>query len=178
MKKKTYPLSKVYQLLETGPVVLVTTCDQGRDNVMTLAWHTMMDFTPPLVGFVLGEQSLSFKTLRANGECVINIPTVEIAPKVVGCGNTTGRKIDKFQRFGLTTVRAKRVKPPLVDECYASLECKVVDARLAAKYNFFILEVVKAWVDPAVHDPRTLHHRGMDKFMIAGKTISVPSKMK
>lgn len=176
--KKPYALSKVYQLLETGPVVLVTTSARGKANVMALAWHTMMDFNPPLVGFVLGEQSLSFRTLRATGECVINIPTVELAKKVVGSGNTSGRDTDKFAKFGLTAANASRVKPPLVEECYASFECKVVDARLAKKYNFFILRVLKAWVDPSVKDPKTLHHRGGDAFMVAGRTIRVPSRMK
>jgi len=158
--------------------VLVTTSAKGQANVMTMAWHTMMDFEPPVVGFVMGEQALSFKTLKATRECVINIPTVELAAKVVGCGNTSGRNTDKFKRFGLTPVKAKYVKAPLIAECYASFECKVIDARLAAKYNFFILQVLKAWVDPAIKDPRTIHHRGKGKFMVAGKTINVQSKMK
>ncbi len=178
MEKKSYPLSKVYQLIETGPVVLVTTSSKGQANVMALAWHTMMDFEPPVIGMVLGEQSLSFQTLKATGECVINIPTVELARKVVGCGNCSGRTIDKFRKFGLTPVKAAKVKPPLVAECYASLECKVIDARLAAKYNFFILQVLKAWVDPSVKEARTIHHRGKADFMVAGRTITVPSKMK
>ncbi len=178
MKKKAYPLSKVYLLLETGPVVLVTTADKGRENVMAMSWHTMMDFEPPLVGIVLGGQSLSFKMLKATGECVINIPTVELAKKVVGCGNTSGRKTDKFKTFGLTPVKAERVKAPLIGECYASLECKVLDARLVAKYNFFILQVLKAWIDPAIKDPKTIHHRGKEKFMVAGRTLIVPSRMK
>ncbi len=165
-------------MLETGPVVLITTSASGHENIMAMSWHTMMDFMPPLVGFVLGEQSLSFKTLKATRECVINIPTVELAGKVVGCGNTTGRKTDKFKQFGLTPVRAKSVKSPLIGECYASLECRVVDVRLAAKYNFFILQVLKAWVDSSVTEPRTIHHRGQGKFMVAGKTITLPSRMK
>lgn len=177
MNRKSFPLSKVYQLLETGPVVLVTTVGKGRANVMALAWHTMMDFVPPVIGFVLGEQSLSFKTLKATGECVINIPTVDLAAQVVGCGNTSGRDTDKFKKFGLTPVKAARVKPPLVAECYASLECKVIDARLSKKYNFFILQVLKAWVDPSVKNPQTIHHRGNGVFMVAGKTITLKSRM-
>jgi flavin reductase (DIM6/NTAB) family NADH-FMN oxidoreductase RutF len=92
--------------------------------------------------------------------------------------NASGRKADKFERFGLTPVKAAEVKPPLIAECYASLECKVVDARLVSQYNFFILQVLKAWADPAIKNPRTIHHRGKETFMVAGKTITVPSKMK
>jgi len=178
MKKRSFPLPKVYQLLGTGPVVLVTTSAKGKPNVMALAWHTVMDFAPPVVGLVMGEQSLSFNTLKATKECVINIPTAELAKQVVGCGNTSGRTVDKFTKFGLTPVPASKVSPPLIAECYASLECRVVDVRLVAKYNFFILQVVKAWVDPTIKEPRTIHHRGNSDFMVAGKTIAVPSKMK
>jgi flavin reductase (DIM6/NTAB) family NADH-FMN oxidoreductase RutF len=106
---------------------------------------------------------------------VINIPTVELAETVVGCGNTSGRRVDKFKVFGLTPVPAARVKAPLIAECYASLECKVRDAKLAAQYNFFILEVVQAWIDPARKRPRTIHHQGEGEFMVAGRILHLPS---
>jgi flavin reductase (DIM6/NTAB) family NADH-FMN oxidoreductase RutF len=178
MAKTSFPLSRVYGLLEPGPVVLVTTAQKGRANIMTMSWHTMMEFEPPLVGCVISDRNYSFGVLKATKECVINIPTVELAAQVVGCGNTTGRKLDKFQAFGLTPVAAARVKAPLIDECYAALECKVVDAKLAAKYCFFILEVLKAWIDRSRKDPRTIHHLGRGAFMVAGETIKLPSKMK
>jgi flavin reductase (DIM6/NTAB) family NADH-FMN oxidoreductase RutF len=116
--------------------------------------------------------------LKATKECVINIPTVEPAAKVVACGNTSGRRVDKFKMFRLTPVATSQIKTPLIDECYANLECKVVDARMAAKYNLFVLEVLKAWIDPTRKRPRTIHHRGKGVFMVAGKTITLPSKMK
>jgi len=178
MPKRSLPLSRVYRLLEPGPVTMVTTARNGRANIMTLSWHTMMDFEPPIVGFVMSERNFSFGNLMATRECVINIPAVELAAKVVRCGNTSGRKTDKFKALRLTPVAASRVKAPLIAECYANLECKVVDSRLATKYNFFILEVLKAWIDTAVKDPRTIHHRGRGVFMVAGRTIRLPSRMK
>ena len=186
MKKKTFPLSEVYRLLEPGPVVLVTTARAGRANhvkgrvphvanVMPMSWHLMMEFVPPLVGCVISNRNYSFETLKATRECVINILTVELAEKVVACGNASGERVDKFKAFGLTPVAAACVKAPLIAECYASLECKVVDGKLAAKYNFFVLEVVKAWIDPARKHPRTIHHQGEGVFMVAGRTIHLPS---
>src|SRR5574340_1160711 len=144
MAKKTYPLSRVYQLLEPGPVVLVTTAHRGKANIMTQSWHTMMEFEPP----------------------------------VVGVGNCSGRKVDKFEKFKLTPLPASQVTPPLIAECYANLECKVVDSRMVNKYNFFVLEVVKAWIDPSMKNPRTLHHQGRGVFMVGGDTIKLPSRMK
>ena len=178
MAKKSFPLSKVYGLLEPGPVVLVTTARDGKPNIMTMSWHTMMEFEPPLVGCVISNLNDSFGLLKATKECVINIPTVEIAEKVVGCGNTSGAKIDKFKKFDLTPKPASQVGAPLIEECYANLECRVVDTKMVAKYCFFILEVVKAWIDPAVKNQRTIHHLGCGNFMVAGDRIKLKSKMK
>jgi flavin reductase (DIM6/NTAB) family NADH-FMN oxidoreductase RutF len=178
MNKKPFPLSHVYRLLEPGPVVMVTTARKGRANIMTMAWHTMMDFTPPLIGCVIDARNYTFSILKTTKECVINIPTVELAAQAVGCGNTSGRRIDKFKAFGLTPIPASLVAAPLINECYASLECKIVDTRMAAKYNFFVIKVLKAWVDPGEKSLRTIHHRGKGTFMVAGRTIKLPSRVK
>ena len=178
MAKKSFPLSRVYGLIEPGPVVLVTTVRKGRANVMTMSWHTMMEFEPPLVGCVISNHNHSYGVLKATKECVINIPTVELAAQVVACGNTSGSTLDKFKAFGLTPAPASRVKAPLIDECYAALECKVVDTKLVSKYCFFILEVLKAWIDPARKNPRTIHHLGKGAFMVGGRTIKLPSRVK
>lgn len=176
--KKSFPLSKVYGLLEPGPVVLVTTAQKGRSNVMTLSWLTMMDFMPPQVGMVMSDRNYSFAALKATKQCVINIPTVELAAKVVSVGNSSGRRIDKFSAFGLTPRPARFVAPPLIDECYASLECRVTDAHMAKRYNFFVLKVLKAWVDPTRKQPRTLHHLGKGRFVVDGRIITLPSRKK
>ena len=173
--KNTFPLSEVYRLLEPGPVVLLTTIRAGRANVMPMSWHLMMEFTPPLVGCVVSNGNYSFASLKKSRECVINIPTVELAKIVVACGNTSGSNVDKFEKFGLTPVAAKLVKAPLIAECYASLECKVVDVKLVTKYNFFVLEVVQAWIDPTQKKPRTIHHQGEGEFMLPGRTLHLPS---
>lgn len=178
MRKRSLPLSQVYRLLEPGPVVLVTTLHRARANVMAQSWHTVMEFEPPLVGCVVSADNHSFAALKATRECVINIPTVALARQTVGCGNTSGRDVDKFAAFGLTPKPASEVAPPMIAECYASLEARVVDTRMVNRYNLFVLEVVKAWVDADEKDPRTLHHRGRGRFMVAGETIHLPSRMK
>jgi len=178
MEKKTFPLPDVYRLLETGPVVLVTTAYKGKANIMTQSWHTMMEFVPPLVGCLISGRNYSFEALVATRECVLNIPAENLAKQVVGIGNCSGKKVDKLRKFKLTALPASHVEPPLIAECFANLECRVVDTRMVNRYNFFVLEVVKAWVDPAMKDRRTLHHRGKGSFMVAGKTIRLRSRMK
>ncbi|MBI1215818.1 MAG: flavin reductase family protein [Alphaproteobacteria bacterium] len=177
-KKKNLPLGKVYQLLEPGPVVLLTTEDEKHPDVMAMSWHMMMEFEPPLIACIVSNRDHTYGLLKKHKECVINIPTAEIAKQVVGCGNTTGRRVDKFRKFGLTPLPAEKVGAPLVAECYAAIECRVADARWSEKYCLFVLEGVKAWIDPAVKDPRTLHHRGNGRFMVSGESIRLRSRMK
>ena len=175
---KELPLAKVYQLLEPGPVVMLTTAGKGRPNVMTMSWHMMVDFEPPLVACIVSSANHSFAALKRTGECVIAIPARRLAPKVVKVGNASGRDIDKFRAFGLTPLPAARVAPPLVAECFANLECKVADTRFVNKYNLFVLEVLAAWSDPGQKHPKTIHHRGYGSFVVDGPVIRLKSKMR
>jgi flavin reductase (DIM6/NTAB) family NADH-FMN oxidoreductase RutF len=175
---KELALAKVYQLLEPGPVVLLTTARNGRANVMTMSWHMMVEFEPPLVACVVSNADYSFAALRATKECVIAVPAVHLARKIVDVGNCSGREVAKFEKFGLTPLKAGRVAAPLIAECFANLECKVVDGRLVNKHNLFILEVVQAWTDPRQRNPKTIHHHGYGKFVVDGTTIKLKSRMR
>jgi len=175
---KDFPLSKVYQLLEPGPVVLLTTARKGRANVMTMSWHMMIEFEPPQLACVVSTANYSFTALRVTGECVIAVPARRLAAKVVKIGNVSGRDTDKFAGFGLTAVTAARVSPPLIAECFANLECKVTDTRFVNKYCLFVLEVTKAWVDPAQKNPKTIHHQGNGRFAVDGPILRFKSRMR
>jgi flavin reductase (DIM6/NTAB) family NADH-FMN oxidoreductase RutF len=166
------PVSQVRRLLESGPVVLVSSCWRGEINIMTLGWHTVMEFEPSLVGCVIADGNHSFELIRRSKECVINVPTTNLIDAVVGIGNSSGSAINKFETFRLTPDPARKVKAPLIRECHANLECKLVDARLVQKYNFFIFKVVKAHVAASPRRPRTLHYLGNGLFMVSGTIIS------
>ena len=171
-------LSKVYELLEPGPVVLLTTANRGRMNVMTMSWHMMVDFEPPLVACIVSNGDYSFTALRRTRECVIAVPALHLAKTVVAIGNCSGRDLDKFVRFGLTAMAAAKVKAPLIKECFANLECRVTDTRFVQPYNLFILQVVKAWTDPSQKHPKTIHHLGYGKFIVDGRTLQLRSRMR
>ena len=178
MTKKLLPLSKVYQTLEPGPVVMVSTAYRGKMNVMTMSWHMMIDFEPPILGCVISNQNHTFNILKQTKECVINIPTVELAEKVVGVGNTTGAKVDKFEKFHLLHEAGESVQAPLLTECYVNLECKVIDMQMSEKYNMFILEAVKAWIRPSKKRARMIHHCGDGVFVVDGTVIRLQSQKK
>ena len=172
------PLAKVYQLVEPGPVVLLTTVPGGAPNVMTMSWHMMVEFEPPLIACVVSNRNFSFAALRTSRECVIALPTTRLARQVVQIGNCSGRDVAKFEKFRLTPLPAAHVAPPLIKECFANLECRVTDTRLVNTYNLFILEVLKAWIDPAQKHRRTIHHHGYGRFAVDGPMIKLPSKMR
>ncbi|SHI01106.1 flavin reductase family protein [Pollutimonas bauzanensis] len=171
-KKIDLPVELIRRYLEPGPIVLVSSAWRGERNIMTMGWHTVMEFSPSLVGCVISSGNHSFELIRRSRECVINVPTTALTDEVVGIGNTSGASVDKFEKFKLTADPAQAVQAPLIRECHASLECRLADDALVGRYNFFIFEVVKAHVNATPKYPETLHYTGDGVFMVSGKTIS------
>lgn len=171
--KQDFPIAQVRRYLEPGPIVLVSSRRGDETNIMTMGWHTVMAFTPSLVGCVIASGNYSFRLVRESGACVINLPTAALQDAVVGIGNTSGARLDKFAEFGLTAEHAERVAAPLIRECHANFECRLYDDALVERFNFFVFEVVKAHVAPAPDHPETLHYTGDGVFMTAGGTVDL-----
>ena len=161
-------LSKAFTLIEPGPVVLVTTHDGEKNNIMTISWTMVMDFTP-VFAITTGEWNYSFAALRKHRECVIAIPTVDLLDTVVGIGTCSGVDTDKFARFKLTPIPARLVRPPLIQECLANIECKVID--IVEKHNIVVLEAVAAHIDNERQEQRTVHAVGDGTFIVDGDKI-------
>jgi flavin reductase (DIM6/NTAB) family NADH-FMN oxidoreductase RutF len=172
-KKRDFPVSDIRRFLEPGPVVLVSSAFKGERNIMTMGWHMVMEFTPSLVGCIIAGGNHSYELVSRSGECVINVPEVHLAAAVAKIGNCSGADTDKFERFKLTAVEAEQVRAPLIAECYANLECKLIDGRLRDKYNFFLFEVVKAHAPAAPKYPKTIHYRGDGMFMVSGESLNL-----
>lgn len=177
-RKFDFPVSNVRRLLEPGPIVLVSSFYKGETDIMTMGWHTVLEFSPSLIGCLISEANHSFELIRKSKECVINIPEVHLAKTVVDIGNCSGEDTDKFSEFELTQHKATKVKAPLINECYANLECKVVDQKMVKKYNFFVMEVVKAHSAKSPKYPRTIHYRGDGQFMVSGNALNLRSRFK
>jgi flavin reductase (DIM6/NTAB) family NADH-FMN oxidoreductase RutF len=166
---KQMKMSKVFTLMESGPVVLITTNDGKKDNIMTISWTMVLDFTP-VFAITTGEWNYSFMALRKTKECVISIPTVDMLDKVVGIGTCSGADTDKFPKFKLTPVKGRIVKAPLIKECLANIECKVTD--IVKKHNIVVLEGVAAYFDASRKEKRTLHAVGDGTFIVDGRKLS------
>lgn len=161
-------LCKVFTLMESGPVVLVTTHDGQKDNVMTISWTMVVDFTP-VFAITTGQWNYSFAALQKHRECVIAIPTVDMLDTVVGIGTCSGSDTDKFAKFKLTRLQGKIVKPPLIRECLANIECKVID--IVKRHNIVVMEAVAACIDPARKEKRFVHAVGDGTFIVDGRKI-------
>lgn len=161
-------LNKAFTLIEPGPVVLVTTNDGQKNNIMTISWTMVMDFTP-VFAIVTGDWNRSFAALRKNRECVIAIPTVDMLDKVVGIGTCSGMDTDKFAKFKLTPVQGQFVRSPLIKECLANIECKVID--IVKKHNIVVLEGVAAYIDTERKEKRAVHAVGDGTFIVDGRKI-------
>jgi len=161
-------IDKAFTLLEPGPAVLVTTNDGKKDNIMTISWTMVVDFTP-VFAVTTGEWNYSFRALRKTRECVIAVPTVDMLDKVVGIGTCSGADMDKFAKFKLTPVKGKIVKAPLIKECLANIECRVVD--IIKKHNIVVLEAVAAYFDTSRKEKRTVHAVGDGTFVVDGRKL-------
>lgn len=174
---KQIPASQAYCLIEPGPIVMVSTSDKGKPNVMTMGFHMMIQHEPPLIGCVIGPWDHSYQALRSTGECVIAVPGLDLAETVVDVGNCSGDQVDKFERFGLKTAPAQDVSAPLLSDCLANIECRVVDERLCEIYNLFILEAKNIWINEQREERRTLHHRGDGTFIVDNGTLDLKHRM-
>jgi flavin reductase (DIM6/NTAB) family NADH-FMN oxidoreductase RutF len=161
-------LSKAFTLMESGPVVLVTTHDGRKDNIMTISWTMVMDFTP-VFAITTGVWNHSFAALRKHRECVIAIPTVDMLDTVVGVGTCSGADTDKFAKFQLTPLPGKHVAPPLIKECLANIECQVTD--IIEKHNIIVLQAVAAYIDHQRKEKRMVHAVGDGTFIVDGRKI-------
>lgn len=168
-------ISKVFTLIEPGPVVLVTTHDGKKNNIMTISWTMVMDFTP-IFAITTGAWNHSFAALRKTKECVIAIPTVDMLDKVVGVGTCSGADTDKFEKFMLTPVKGKQVQAPLIKECVANIECRVVD--IVKKHNIVVLEGVAAYFDHSRKETRTVHAVGDGTFIVDGRKFDRKEMMR
>ncbi|KFE33608.1 flavin reductase family protein [Thioclava atlantica] len=169
------PLSRTFTLIEPGPVVLVTTHDGTRANIMTISWTMVRSFDATFA-LTTGPWNHSWKALCATGECVFAIPTADMIDTVVGIGMCSGADTDKFERFDLTAVPAQHVRAPLIGECLANIECRVEE--IVERLNLVLLQGVAAHIDTDRKDMRLLHAVGDGTFTADGERFDRSAAMR
>lgn len=168
-------LGRAFTLLEPGPVVLVTTHDGCKPNVMTITWTMVLGFEAQFA-LMTGPWNYSYGALRDTVECVLAIPSAEMIDTVVGIGTCSGQDTDKFATFGLTARAGKEVRAPLIADCLANIECRVVD--IIAPHGIVVIEGVAAWTDPDRKDKKMLHVVGDGTFIVDGRRLDRKEMMR
>ena len=137
------------------PAVLVSVSDgEGRDNVLTVAWAGTVCTNPPMVSISVRPERYSYEMLRRTGEFVLNLTTEKMAYAVDFCGVRSGRDTDKFEKLGLTKVKADQVGAPLIGESPVNLECKVRQILELGSHHMFVSDVAAVHVDEAFFDEK------------------------
>ena len=170
-----------YRLLNPGSVVLITVGDGNKDNLFPVTWNMSIRKDPGMVAILSGKRHYSYPFIAGTGEFGMNVPDISIADAVLGCGTISGRDVeDKFSRFGLSRQKAQKIKPPLVKEAIAHLECRVCQMVDLGASSLIIGQIVAAAADPRHFQKgewnfdnglKLIHHLGGDRFCISDKVI-------
>lgn len=169
------PLSRAFTLIEPGPVVLVTTHDGTRPNIMTITWTMVRGFDATFA-LTTGPWNHSWDALTKTSECVLAIPTADMIDTVIGVGMCSGADTDKFERFDLTPLPAHHVAAPLIGECLANIECRVEE--IVERLNLVLLQGVAAHIDTDREDTRLLHAVGDGTFTADGERFDRSAAMR
>jgi len=173
-----------YRLLHPRHTVLVTCINKaGKANIITLAWSMPTSINPPMVVISIAPKRLSHRMIKKTGEFVINIPTMKIVRQTLFCGRISGRKCDKFKEAPLTAAPAKKVRSPIIKECIAHLECKLVQTIPTGDHTLFVGEVVAAYVNRRVFTEtfnvkkvKPVFHMGGDSFVTISPKVVTPRR--
>lgn len=184
MSYQPVPLNKAYLLLNHGPTVMISSAFGGKQNIMSAAWSTPLDFDPARVVVIIDKQSYTKELVTASGEFTVLVPSKKIAKQVLQVGTTSGRDIDKFAEFNLTTIAAKTIQAPLITNCLACLECKLIsEPHNQNTYDLYIGEITAAWADPEVFSQsrwhitsdqkRSIHYQAGGEFFAIGESFHI-----
>ena len=172
MKKGS--IQRAFTYLESGSVLLVTTNDGSRNNVMTISWQMVMDFSPH-IAITTGAWNESYETLLSTKECCLCIPTFDMLDTVVEIGTTHGSECDKFANFGLKTSKPLKVKAPVLTDCLAAIECKLTE--YIDRHGIFVFKGVQLWENTEKKERRVIHANGDGTFFADGVFRNLRDKM-
>lgn len=124
--------------------ILVTCRHAGKDNLLTLDWHTPLSFSPMMYAISVGKTRFSLELIRKSGVFVVNFMSKDFEKEIVYCGYHTGKDKDKFKAAGLEKEESEKIDCPRLKAALALLECKVIKELDVGDHMLFIAEVVNA----------------------------------
>lgn len=186
-KKVAVAPKMAYRLLHPRHTVLVSCADKtGKANIITLAWTMPTSAHPPMVAMSIKPNRLSYKMITETKEFVVNVPTMEIVKETLFCGRISGTERDKFKGTHLTRMRAKKVHAPIIKQCVAHLECKLVRKIKTGDHTLFVGQIIAAYANEGafgktldIKKIKPVYHMGGDDFTtVSSEVVSPPPPKK
>lgn len=168
-------LQRAFTWFESGPVTLITSSRGDRDDIMTISWQMVMDFTPH-IAITTGPWNESYHRIIDTKECVICVPGVDLIDQAIRIGTTSGSAVDKFSENSLTKLPAETVNAPLIGECLACLECRLAD--VISAHGILIFEGTQLWENPDRTEKRCFHANGDGTFFADGELYNLRDNMR
>src|SRR5438132_6386951 len=184
--KREISIEHAYRLIACGPVTLVTSFHRGDMNVMTASWLTPVSYRPVLIGLSVHQATMTHDLIKRGGEFAINIPTADLLRQVKYCGAVSGRDQSKLKVTGLHEEGPHFIRPVLIEECIAQLECSVVEMIAPGDHTLFVAEVVYAQAEQEAfedayllkeRDLKPLHHLGTDRYSTLDEILTSDAPM-
>jgi flavin reductase (DIM6/NTAB) family NADH-FMN oxidoreductase RutF len=184
-KKETVDInpSSASRLIHPMHTALITCVGKtGKPNIITLAWVMPTSINPPLVAISVRPERHSYCLIEETKEFVINIPTMEILKETLFCGRNSGKDHDKFKETRLTKSRSKKVKPPIIKECVAHLECKLHSQFKTGDHTIFVGEIIEAYANKEalkedkydLKKAKMIFHSGGNNFVTLNPKVFTP----
>ena len=137
------------------PVVMVTVADDnGKSNIITLAWAGTINSDPAMVSISVRKERYSYPLLVKNKEFCINLTTRDLAFATDYCGVKSGRDTDKWKDTGLTPISCSAIKADMIEESPVNIECKVTKYEDLGSHTIFYGEVVAVHADDKYMDDK------------------------
>jgi flavin reductase (DIM6/NTAB) family NADH-FMN oxidoreductase RutF len=128
MDYKEIPVSKAYELLNAGGVVLVCTKSKdGRYDLAPIAWNCPLDYDPvSKLILVCDPGHRSYRDLEDSGEFAVALPTFEQRNLVESTGSVSGRDVDKYSSFSIQFFQAQLIDVRIPSDVAGWLECRLL----------------------------------------------------
>ena len=136
------------------PVVMVSSGNMEKSNIITVAWTGILNTDPAMVYISVRPSRYSYNIIKESGEFVINLTTKDLAYATDWCGVKTGAKVDKFKEMNLHKEKANFVKCPLIKESPVSIECKVKEIKKLGTHDMFMAEILAINADEKYIDEK------------------------
>ncbi len=117
----------------------------GRVSICPLGWHMMTSSEPHMVAISVAPKRFTHELISRAGEFVLAFPGEDQAEATLDVGIRSGRSYDKFAAHNLTVLEGECCQTPIIEDCVANLECRVVGRLDTGDHTIFVGQVLQYW---------------------------------